>query len=89
MTVALGNIDLRDRINAFFRDSFATDNALITEAIRRMLDAGGKRFRPLISPRMPQNSFEFGGREEYLNGLQEFKFQRGGWTKSYRTMVKV
>ncbi len=33
-------------VEEFFRSSFATDNALITEAVRRMLDAGGKRLRP-------------------------------------------
>lgn len=38
--------DLYALIEEFFRTSFATDNALITEAIRRMLAAGGKRLRP-------------------------------------------
>jgi geranylgeranyl pyrophosphate synthase len=38
--------DLFALIEDFFRNSFATDNALITEAVRRMLDAGGKRLRP-------------------------------------------
>ncbi|MBV8751173.1 MAG: polyprenyl synthetase family protein, partial [Candidatus Eremiobacteraeota bacterium] len=39
----------RDRaalIDEYFRTSFVTDNDLITEAIRRMLAAGGKRLRP-------------------------------------------
>lgn len=38
--------DLYALVEDFFRTSFATDNALITEAVRRMLDAGGKRLRP-------------------------------------------
>jgi len=38
--------DLYAMVEEFFRSSFATDNALITEAVRRMLDAGGKRLRP-------------------------------------------
>jgi octaprenyl-diphosphate synthase len=38
--------DLHALVEDFFRHSFATDNELITEAIRRMLDAGGKRLRP-------------------------------------------
>ncbi len=37
------------RVENFFRTTFATDNALITEAIRRMLAAGGKRLRPRIT----------------------------------------
>ncbi len=40
--------DLYDLVEAFFRTSFATDNALITEAVRRMLAAGGKRLRPRL-----------------------------------------
>ena len=38
--------DLYALVEDFFRNSFATDNELITEAVRRMLDAGGKRLRP-------------------------------------------
>jgi geranylgeranyl pyrophosphate synthase len=38
--------DLRGLVEDFFQNSFSTDNALITEAVRRMLDAGGKRLRP-------------------------------------------
>ncbi|GAC1657939.1 MAG: polyprenyl synthetase family protein [Candidatus Elarobacter sp.] len=38
--------DLYAMIEEFFRSSFATDNELITEAVRRMLAAGGKRLRP-------------------------------------------
>lgn len=33
-------------IDEFFRNGFTTDNPLITEAVRRMLAAGGKRLRP-------------------------------------------
>ena len=38
--------DLYAIVEEFFRSTFATDNALITEAVRRMLAAGGKRLRP-------------------------------------------
>jgi geranylgeranyl pyrophosphate synthase len=38
--------DLYALVESFFRTSFSTDNALITEAVRRMLTAGGKRLRP-------------------------------------------
>ena len=38
--------DLYAMVEEFFRSSFSTDNALITEAVRRMLAAGGKRLRP-------------------------------------------
>jgi octaprenyl-diphosphate synthase len=38
--------DLYALVEDFFRDSFATENVLITEAVRRMLAAGGKRLRP-------------------------------------------
>ncbi len=38
--------DLYAMVEDYFRTSFSTDNALITEAVRRMLDAGGKRLRP-------------------------------------------
>jgi octaprenyl-diphosphate synthase len=38
--------DLYALVESFFRESFSTDNALITEAVRRMLAAGGKRLRP-------------------------------------------
>lgn len=40
---------LHARIEAFFRREFATGNALITEAVKRMLAAGGKRLRPRIA----------------------------------------
>ena len=38
--------DLYALVEDYFRAEFATDNELITEAVRRMLDAGGKRLRP-------------------------------------------
>jgi octaprenyl-diphosphate synthase len=38
--------DLFALIEDFFRTSFGTDNDLITEAVQRMLGAGGKRLRP-------------------------------------------
>jgi octaprenyl-diphosphate synthase len=38
--------DLYELVEEYFRSAFATDNELITEAIRRMLAAGGKRLRP-------------------------------------------
>jgi octaprenyl-diphosphate synthase len=38
--------DLNDLVEAFFETAFTTDNPLITEAVRRMLAAGGKRLRP-------------------------------------------
>ena len=41
--------DLSALIEEFFRTSFATDNELITEAVRRMLAAGGKRLRPRLT----------------------------------------
>ncbi len=36
-------------VEAFFRETFSTDNAIITEAVRRMLAAGGKRLRPRLT----------------------------------------
>ncbi len=33
--------DLYELVEDFFRNSFSTGNALITEAVRRMLAAGG------------------------------------------------
>lgn len=41
--------DLYALVEEFFRTSFSTDNALITEAVRRMLAAGGKRLRPRLT----------------------------------------
>jgi octaprenyl-diphosphate synthase len=36
-------------VEDFFRNTFTTDNPLITEAIKRMLAAGGKRLRPRMT----------------------------------------
>jgi octaprenyl-diphosphate synthase len=36
-------------VEHFFAESFSTDNPLITEAVKRMLAAGGKRLRPRIT----------------------------------------
>lgn len=36
-------------VEGYFRSSFTTENPLITEAVRRMLAAGGKRLRPQIA----------------------------------------
>ncbi len=36
-------------VEDFFRNAFTTDNPLITEAVKRMLAAGGKRVRPRIT----------------------------------------
>ena len=36
-------------VEEFFRTEFSTDNPLITEAVRRMLAAGGKRLRPRMT----------------------------------------
>lgn len=41
--------ELESLVERFFRERFATDNPLITEAIKRMLAAGGKRLRPRIT----------------------------------------
>jgi octaprenyl-diphosphate synthase len=41
--------DLHAVVEQFFRASFSTDNPVITEAIKRMLAAGGKRLRPRIT----------------------------------------
>jgi octaprenyl-diphosphate synthase len=41
--------DLYALVEDFFRSSFSTDNTLITEAVRRMLAAGGKRLRPRLT----------------------------------------
>lgn len=38
--------DLYAMVEEYFRGSFVTGNELITEAVRRMLAAGGKRLRP-------------------------------------------
>jgi octaprenyl-diphosphate synthase len=41
--------DLEALVERFFSERFATDNAVVTEAIKRMLAAGGKRLRPRIT----------------------------------------
>jgi len=41
--------DLHDLVETFFRSTFSTDNPIITEAVKRMLAAGGKRLRPRIT----------------------------------------
>jgi octaprenyl-diphosphate synthase len=40
---------LHAMVETFFRDTFSTDNPIITEAVKRMLSAGGKRLRPRIT----------------------------------------
>jgi octaprenyl-diphosphate synthase len=42
-------LDLYTLVEDFFRTTFSTDNPLITEAVKRMLAAGGKRLRPRIT----------------------------------------
>lgn len=42
-------VDYYALVETFFRSTFSTDNALITEAVRRMLAAGGKRLRPRMT----------------------------------------
>jgi octaprenyl-diphosphate synthase len=44
-----GDASLHAMVETFFRETFTTDNPLITEAIKRMLAAGGKRLRPRIT----------------------------------------
>ncbi|MDP9017348.1 MAG: polyprenyl synthetase family protein [Candidatus Eremiobacteraeota bacterium] len=41
--------NLYELVEDFFATSFSTDNPLITEAVRRMLAAGGKRLRPRMT----------------------------------------
>jgi octaprenyl-diphosphate synthase len=41
--------DLQALVERFFQATFSTDNPIITEAIKRMLAAGGKRLRPRIT----------------------------------------
>ncbi|MDQ6932938.1 MAG: polyprenyl synthetase family protein [Candidatus Eremiobacteraeota bacterium] len=41
--------DLLELVENFFRTSFSTDNPLITQAVERMLAAGGKRLRPRLT----------------------------------------
>jgi octaprenyl-diphosphate synthase len=45
-----GNPDrLQALVESFFEATFTTDNPVITEAVKRMLSAGGKRLRPRIT----------------------------------------
>jgi geranylgeranyl pyrophosphate synthase len=41
--------DLHALVESFFRSTFSTDNRIITEAVKRMLAAGGKRLRPRVT----------------------------------------
>jgi len=41
--------DLQELVETFFRSTFSTDNPIITEAVKRMLAAGGKRLRPRVT----------------------------------------
>ncbi|MBV9439982.1 MAG: polyprenyl synthetase family protein [Candidatus Eremiobacteraeota bacterium] len=41
--------DLHRLVEDYFGRGFATENGLITEAVRRMLAAGGKRLRPVLT----------------------------------------
>jgi octaprenyl-diphosphate synthase len=41
--------DLHALVEQFFAATFSTDNPIITEAVKRMLAAGGKRLRPRIT----------------------------------------
>lgn len=41
--------DLHALVERFFAATFTTDNPIITEAVKRMLAAGGKRLRPRIT----------------------------------------
>jgi octaprenyl-diphosphate synthase len=46
---AVGDADLHALVETFFRSTFSTDNPIITEAVKRMLAAGGKRLRPRVT----------------------------------------
>jgi octaprenyl-diphosphate synthase len=46
---AAGDRTMYAMIEEFFSSTFSTDNALITEAVKRMLAAGGKRLRPRLT----------------------------------------
>lgn len=41
--------NMYELVEQFFRSTFSTDNPLITEAVKRMLAAGGKRLRPRMT----------------------------------------
>lgn len=49
MIARQNDADLHALVENFFRSTFSTDNPVITEAVRRMLAAGGKRLRPRIT----------------------------------------
>jgi geranylgeranyl pyrophosphate synthase len=49
LQAAASDRDLYALIEDFFANTFSTDNPLITEAVRRMLSAGGKRLRPRLT----------------------------------------
>jgi octaprenyl-diphosphate synthase len=40
---------IAELVENYFRSSFTTENPIITEAVRRMLAAGGKRLRPRVT----------------------------------------
>lgn len=42
-------VALHELVERYFRASFTTENPIITEAVKRMLAAGGKRLRPRIT----------------------------------------
>ena len=46
---ARSDADLHALVETFFATTFSTDNRIITEAVKRMLAAGGKRLRPRIT----------------------------------------
>jgi octaprenyl-diphosphate synthase len=46
---ARDDADLHALVETFFASEFSTGNAVITEAVKRMLAAGGKRLRPRIT----------------------------------------
>jgi len=48
-TLRSDGTNLHALVENFFRATFSTDNPVITEAVRRMLAAGGKRLRPRIT----------------------------------------
>ncbi len=42
-------VALHAMVEDFFRSTFSTDNPIVTEAVKRMLAAGGKRLRPRLT----------------------------------------
>ncbi len=49
LAAAASDRDLYALVEEFLANRFSTDNAVITEAVRRMLAAGGKRLRPRLT----------------------------------------